>query len=72
MPSKNPTIVKAFKDGVISKSQYDKMNDGILLGIIQKKKKSAPKTTKKEVRHKTGSQKGKAGRPKKGSKVVVE
>ena len=77
MPSKNPTIQKAYKDGTITKGQYDKLSDGLLLGII-KKKKGAPKDAKKkkpnnkEVRHKTGSQKGKAGRPKKGSKVVVE
>ena len=68
MPSKNPKIQKAYKDGKITKGQYDKLSDGLLLGIINKKSGS----TKKEVRHKTGSQKGKAGRPKKGSKVVVE
>ena len=39
MPSENKTIQKAFKDGVISKGQYEKMNDGLLLGIINKKKK---------------------------------
>ena len=25
MPSKNPTIQKAYKDGVITKGQYDKL-----------------------------------------------
>lgn len=38
MPSKNPTIQKAYKDGVISKGQYDKLGDALLLGIIKKKK----------------------------------
>ena len=48
MPSKNPTIKKAFKDGVISKGQYEKMNDGLLLGIIKKKKKVPRKGTKRK------------------------
>lgn len=48
MPSKNKTIQKAFKDGVISKGQYDKMNDGLLLGIINKKKKVPRKGTKRK------------------------
>ena len=47
MPSKNPTIKKAYKDGVISKGQYDKLSDGLLLGIIKKKGKG---TKKGEVR----------------------
>ena len=42
MPSKNKTIQKAYKDKLISKGQYDKLSDGLLLGIIKKKK-----TTKK-------------------------
>jgi len=36
MPSKNPQIQKAYKDGKISKGQYDKLSDGLLLGIIKK------------------------------------
>ena len=81
MPSKNPTIQKAFKDGTITKGQYDKLSDGLLLGIIKKKMKGikppAKKTAKKgkgtkEVRHKTGKEAHKRGRPKGGSKVVVE
>jgi len=79
MPSKNPTIQKAFKDGVITKGQYDKLSDGLLLGIIKKKKKT-PMEKKpkgkgkgtKEVRHKLGKEKHKRGRPKGGSKVVVD
>lgn len=60
MPSKNPTIQKAFKDGVITKGQYDKLSDGLLLGIIKKKKGGG--TKKGEVR-KTAR---KAYEPKKG------
>tara|TARA_R110001592_G_scaffold38567_2_gene127076 strand:+ start:1246 stop:1527 length:282 start_codon:yes stop_codon:yes gene_type:complete len=92
MPSKNPTIQKAFKDGKITKGQYDKLPDALLLGIIKKKKgggtkkgevrktarkayepksKSKAKGTK-EVRHKVGKEKHKRGRPKGGSKVVVD
>lgn len=73
MPSKNPTIQKAYKDGMISKGQYEKLSDGLLLGIIKKKKgsKSKPKAGKKEERHKTGKQAHKSGRPKKGSKLEV-
>ena len=95
MPSDNPKIKKAFKDGVITKGQYDKLSDGLLLGIIKKKtsstkkgevrktarrayepeKKPAPKKKGKgvkEVRKKTGKEKGKVGRPKSGSYVKVE
>lgn len=38
MPSKNPTVKKAYKDGVITKGQYDKLSDPLLLAIIKKKK----------------------------------
>jgi len=90
MPSDNPKIQKAFKDGVITKGQYDKLSDGLLLGIIKKKgsrtaksskdergAKAKPKTKPKskgvkEVRKKTGKEKGKPGRPKSGSMVKVE
>tara|TARA_R110000787_G_scaffold245704_1_gene351519 strand:- start:168 stop:446 length:279 start_codon:yes stop_codon:yes gene_type:complete len=91
MPSKNPTIQKAFKDGKITKGQYDKLPDALLLGIIKKKgggtkkgevRKTARKayepkskskaTGTKEVRHKVGKEKHKVGRPKGGSKVVVD
>jgi len=84
MPSKNPTIQKAYKDGVITKGQYDKLSDGLLLGIIKKKKGSKSKSKagsrtsdrearggKKEERHKMGKQAHKSGRPKKGSKLEV-
>ena len=79
MPSKNPTIQKAYKDGVITKGQYDKLSDGLLLGIIKKKGKKPmeKKPTKKgkgvkEVRHKVGKQAHKKGRPKSGSMVKVD
>ena len=62
MPSKNKTIQKAYKDGVISKGQYDKLGDALLLGIIKKKGKGG--TKKGEVR-KTAR---KAYEPKKGQK----
>lgn len=81
MPSDNPTIKKAFKDGVITKGQYDKLSDGLLLGIIKKKKgggggkggggRKGGKGVK-EVRHKLGKEKHKRGRPKSGSKVEVK
>tara|TARA_R100001015_G_C4426423_1_gene25162 strand:- start:8 stop:253 length:246 start_codon:yes stop_codon:yes gene_type:complete len=80
MPSKDPEIKKAYKDGVITKGQYDKLSDGLLKGIIKKKKggssvKSTKKKTEKgvkEVRHKLGKEKHKAGRPKSGSKVEIK
>ena len=79
MPSENPTIKKAFKDGVITKGQYDKLSDCLLLGIIKKKKGGGggkggggKKGGVKEVRHKLGKEKHKRGRPKSGSKVEVK
>ena len=84
MPSKNPTIQKAYKDGTISKGQYDKLSDGLLLGIIKKKKGGARTGARgsskgrvkskgvKEVRHKLGKEAHKRGRPKGGSKVEVK
>ncbi len=66
MPSKNPTIIKALKSGKISKKQYEKLPDSLLLGIA---KKGDKKGGIKEKRKKAS---GKVGRPKKGSKVMVE
>ena len=66
MPSKNPTIIKALKSGKISKKQYEKLPDSLLLGIA---KKGDKKGGIKEKRKKAS---GKVGRPKKGSKVTVE
>jgi len=77
MPSKDPKIQKAYKDGVITKGQYEKLSDGLLLGIIKKKggmrKKTENKSDyKKETRKKIGGEAHKKGRPKKGSKVEVK
>jgi len=94
MPSRDPKIVKAYKDGLITKGQYDKLGEGMLLGIIKKKTgkggtkkgevrktarrayepkaKPKPKSGVKEVRKKIGKEKGKAGRPRAGTKVKVE
>ena len=69
MPSKDPKIQKAYKDGVITKGQYEKLSDGLLLGII--KKKSSVVAGTKETRKKVGKEAHKKGRPKKGSKVEV-
>ncbi len=69
MPSKNKEVLKALKDGKISKKQYDKLPDALLIGIARK---GDAKGGVKEKRKKTGKAKGKAGRPKKGSMVKVE
>ena len=69
MPSKNKEVLKALKDGKISKKQYDKLPDALLLGIARK---GDAKGGVKEKRKKVGKAKGKAGRPKKGSMVKVE
>jgi len=68
MPSKNPLILKALKSGKISKKQYEKLPEALLLGIA---KKGDKKGGIKEKRKKTGKEKGKVGRPKAGSKVKV-
>jgi len=66
MPSKNKQVLKALKDGKITKKQYDKLPDALLLGIA---KKGDAKGGIKEKRKKAS---GKVGRPKAGSKVKVE
>jgi len=66
MPSKNPTILKALKSGKISKKQYDKLPESLLLGIA---KKGDKKGGIKEKRKKAS---GKVGRPKAGSKVTIK
>jgi len=45
MPSDNPKIKKALKDGKISQKQYDKLPEKLLVGIVNSKKKS-PKNSK--------------------------
>ncbi len=69
MPSKNKEVLKALKDGKISKKQYDKLPDALLIGIARK---ADAKGGIKEKRKKTGKQAHKRGRPKKGSMVKVE
>ena len=66
MPSKNKEVLKALKDGKISKKQYDKLPDALLLGIA---KKGDKKGGIKEQRKKAS---GKPGRPRAGSKVTVK
>jgi len=66
MPSKNKQVLKALKDGKITKKQYDKLPDALLLGIA---KKGDAKGGIKEKRKKAS---GKVGRPKAGSKVTVK
>ena len=66
MPSKNKEVLKALKDGKITKKQYDKLPDALLLGIA---KKGDAKGGIKEKRKKAS---GKVGRPKAGSKVTVK
>ena len=66
MPSKNKEVLKALKDGKITKKQYDKLPDGLLLGIARK---GDAKGGIKEKRKKAGN---KVGRPKAGSKVTVK
>ena len=62
-------VEKAFKEGKITKKKMDKLPEALLLGIA---KKADKKGGVKEKRKKMGKEKGKAGRPKKGSMVKVE
>ena len=68
MPSKNPTIQKGLNDGKITRKQYEKLPEGLLLGII---KKGDSKGGVKEKRHKVGKEAHKRGRPKGNSYVKV-
>ena len=70
--AKDKVIEKALKEGLLTKKQYDKLPDSLLLGIAKSKmSKGKKKTGTKEERHKLGKQAHKAGRPKKGSKVEI-
>tara|TARA_R100000700_G_C3138219_1_gene120894 strand:- start:434 stop:646 length:213 start_codon:yes stop_codon:yes gene_type:complete len=69
MPSENKEIQKALKSGKISKKQYEKLPEALLLGIARK---GDAKGGVKEKRKKVGKAKGKVGRPKKGSRVEIE
>jgi hypothetical protein len=66
MPSKNKEVIKALKDGKISKKQYDKLPDALLLGIARKG------DAKGGIKEKRKKPSGKVGRPKAGSKVTVK
>jgi len=59
-------IAKARKDGKISKKQMDKLPEPLLLGIARKG------DAKGGVKEKRKKPSGKVGRPKKGSKVIIE
>lgn len=56
MPSKNPKIQKALKDGVISKKQFDALPEALLMGIV--KKKGEKKGTTKKGNARKGQVKG--------------
>tara|TARA_R110000824_G_scaffold37687_1_gene115847 strand:- start:257 stop:541 length:285 start_codon:yes stop_codon:yes gene_type:complete len=70
MPSSDPVIKKAYKDGVITKGQYDKLSDGLLKGIIAKKKKGG--TKKGETRKTARKAYEPKEKPKKGKGVKEE
>jgi len=59
-------IAKAKKEGKISKKQMDKLPEALLLGIARKGDK------KGGIKEKRKKPSGKVGRPKKGSKVIIE
>ena len=42
MPSDNPKIKKALKDGKINQKQYDKLPEKLLVGIVNSKRRSPP------------------------------
>ena len=66
--SNEDKIKKALKEGKISKKQFDKLPEKLLLGIA---KKGDAKGGIKQKEKKMGSQAHKRGRPKAGSKVKV-
>ena len=77
MPSK--IAQKALKNNAITKRQYDKLPTPLLdkvsrhnLAMQAKARKTPAKGGIKEIHKKTGKEKGKPGRPKAGSKVVVK
>jgi len=67
-PEQKKKIAAAVKSGKLSKKQADNLSTGLLMGII---KKGDAKGGILEKRKKMGKAKGKAGRPKAGSKVKV-
>lgn len=69
MPKHSKAVEKALKDGKITQRQFDKLPTKLLEGIA---KKADARGGVKEKHKKVGKEKGKAGRPKKGSMVKVE
>ena len=67
MPSKDKTIQKAYKDGKITKGQYDKLSDGLLKGIIKKKEAQAS-ASRTPVREQQSSKKPNNPKKPKGTK----
>ena len=70
---------KALENNAITKKQYDKLPAPLLDKVakqnLEQQKKARKKPAKggtKEVHKKTGKEAHKKGRPKKGSKVMVE
>jgi polyhydroxyalkanoate synthesis regulator phasin len=66
MAKHSKMVEKAIKEGKISKKQAEKLPEKLLEGIA---KKGDKKGGIKEIRKKAS---GKVGRPRKGSKVIVE
>ena len=66
--SNEDKIKKALKEGKISKKQFDKLPEKLLLGIA---KRGDKKGGIKQKERKIGKEAHKRGRPKAGSKVKV-
>ena len=52
MPSQNPIIKQGLKSGHITRKQYDKLPDKLLVGIINKKKGGHAKKKPCKGKHK--------------------
>ena len=64
--SKEEKIKKAMKEGKISKKQFEKLPESLLMGIVKKGDK------KGGIKEKRVKSSGKVGRPKAGSKVTIK
>ena len=60
MPSKDPSVQKALKDGLLTQKQYDKLPENLLKGIVKSKRKGNGKSKKP-----AGRKKGKDKKPRK-------
>ena len=65
MAGHSKEVMKAHKEGKISKKQLDKLPEGLLMGIAKKGDK------KGGIKEKRTKPSGKVGRPKSGSMVKV-